>query len=69
MMTVDKDGQPLQKPREPEFKPTRLEYFSGLAMQGFSANTICWDDLNYDEVAEAAVKQAKALIKQLKENK
>jgi len=50
-----------------EYHPARLEYFSGLIIQGFSANTMCWEDKNILETAKIAIAQAKELIKQLEE--
>ena len=47
---------------------TKLEYFSGLAMQGIMANTHLTQS-GYVEMAQVAVKQAKVLLDELaKEN-
>lgn len=48
---------------------TKLEYFSGQAMQGFSANTNCWEEKDLAETAKLSIDQAKELIKQLAKEK
>jgi len=45
---------------------TKLEYFTGQAMQGLLVNELAWD-IPEDKIAEYAVKQAKALIDALNE--